>query len=63
VKNKKVSMRIFIVFLLLLSASFVNAQEDIFAVARSGTVAEMKKIIKEHPEKVNEKNEYGYTHF
>jgi ankyrin repeat protein len=43
--------------------SFVHAQDDIFAVARTGTVAEMTKIYKETPEKINEKNEYGYTPF
>lgn len=49
--------------LFLLCVNLVQAQQDIFDVARNGTVEEMKKLYTDTPEVIDQKNEYGYTPF
>jgi ankyrin repeat protein len=47
-----------------LSFTFVTAQEktkSIFDVARSGTVAEVKDMMKQNPDIINQTNESGFS--
>lgn len=50
-----------ILLLTLLLVSNLNAQKDIFTVARTGTVEDLKEIIKSNPSSINEVNESGFT--
>lgn len=58
-------MRKLIVFAVcFLSLSFVSAQEkakSVFDIARSGTLAELRDLMKEHPESINQTNEKGFS--
>lgn len=52
----------FTLFLLLSISSYSQEEnKDIFSVARSGSLVEMKKILKEKPELIDKKNMAGYT--
>jgi len=56
--------RILIITLLLLSYTFVSAQEkakSVFDVARSGTVVEMKDLMKKNPDVINEISDRGFS--
>lgn len=52
-------MRIVILFLFLVSTSF--AQKNVFAVARNGTVEEMKLLFEKNENCVNEIDGYGFS--
>lgn len=55
---------IIVVICLLVSFSFVSAQEttkSIFDIARSGTVAELKDLMKNNPDIINQTNERGFS--
>lgn len=56
--------KIILITILLLSFSFVSAQEtqkSVFDIARSGTVEEMKEAMKKNPDIINETNERGFS--
>lgn len=47
-----------------LSLSFISAQEkakSVFDIARSGTLAELKEVMKQNPDIINETNENGFS--
>lgn len=47
---------------LFLSFSFVSAQEkSIFDIARFGTVAEIKELMKQNPDIINQTNDHGFS--
>lgn len=50
-------------FLILFFSSFLSfcQLKDIFLVARNGSVSEMESILKESPNALNSKNEYGFS--
>lgn len=53
-----------LVISIFLSFSFVSAQEkakSIFDVARSGTVSEVKELMKQNPDIINQTNEGGFS--
>lgn len=50
-----------IVFFLLLSISCFSQDKDIFTVARSGTVTDAELFLKNQPNALNAKNEYGFS--
>jgi len=50
-------------FLFLCGLTSLCAQENVFDIARSGTVAQMEQLYNEKPDIINSKNEYGYTPF
>ena len=52
-------MRTAILFLFMISTSF--AQKDVFAIARNGTVEEMKVIFENNPNSVNEVDKNGFS--
>lgn len=57
-------MKNLILFLALLLGSFLFSQEkakSIFDIARSGTVAEVKEVMKQDPEIINKLNENGFS--
>jgi ankyrin repeat protein len=56
-------MRKIITILFLFSVVLIQAQENVFEIARNGTEKEMAKIYKETPEIINSKNDAGYTPF
>ncbi|MEM6720584.1 MAG: ankyrin repeat domain-containing protein [Bacteroidota bacterium] len=47
----------------LLSLTTLSAQDDVFQIARNGTVAEMEQLYKKNPEVIHTQNEYGYSPF
>lgn len=51
------------IFLLLLSYSLFSQQEnlDIFSIARSGSLTDLKTILEKKPESIDQKNMSGYT--
>ncbi|MEM6686635.1 MAG: ankyrin repeat domain-containing protein [Bacteroidota bacterium] len=52
-----------ILFIFFLTFTTLSAQDDVFSIARTGTVAQMEQIYKKSPELINTKNEYGYSPF
>lgn len=58
-------MRKLILFaVFFLSLSFISAQEkakSVFDIARSGTLAELKEIMKQNPDIINQTNENGFS--
>lgn len=57
-------MKNFILVLGLILSSFLSAQEkakSIYDVARSGTVAEVKELMKQNPDIINQINENGFS--
>ncbi|KMQ67071.1 ankyrin [Chryseobacterium sp. FH2] len=49
---------------MFLSLTFISAQEkakSIFDIARSGTVAEVKELMKQNPDIINETNDHGFS--
>ena len=52
-----------IIFILFFILNVVGsyAQESIFMIARSGSVEQLKELIKTHPDCINQKNEDGYS--
>jgi ankyrin repeat protein len=51
----------FFIWISLAQLSLTNAQESIFEVARSGNVEQLKELMKDHPDCINEKNKDGYS--
>ncbi|RTY87272.1 ankyrin repeat domain-containing protein [Flavobacterium sp. GT3R68] len=54
-------MKYFYVTLMMIVLQPVFSQQDIFDVARKGTVEEIKNIIKQNPDAINSVNEGGYS--
>lgn len=58
-------MRKLILFaIFFLSFSFISAQEkakSVFDIARSGTLAELKEVMKQNPDIINQTNENGFS--
>ncbi|WP_298519494.1 ankyrin repeat domain-containing protein [uncultured Kordia sp.] len=52
-----------ITILFLANVVVIQAQQDVFNVARNGSKAEMAEIYKKSPALINSKNEAGYTPF
>lgn len=56
--------KIFFILNLILGFTIMSAQEkakSIFDIARSGTVAEVKELMKQNPDIINQTNESGFT--
>jgi len=56
--------KLIVIVSIFLSFSFVSAQEkakSVFDIARSGTVAELKDLMKKNPNIINETNEGGFS--
>jgi len=56
--------KIFFILSFILSFTVMSAQEkakSIFDIARSGTVAEAKKLMKQNPDVINQTNENGFS--
>ena len=53
--------KITLTFLFLLQFLVCFSQESIFTIARSGSVNQVKELLKTHPNCINEKNSEGYT--
>lgn len=56
--------KIFFILSFILSFTLVSAQEkakSIFDIARSGTVAEVKELMKQNPDIINQTNENGFS--
>jgi len=53
--------QIIILFLCVFFSQFACSQQDIFDVARKGTVDEMKNLLKENPTAINSVNKEGYS--
>lgn len=52
----------FLILIILMSVFSVKAQENnVFDVARNGTVEEMKALLKKNPEIINTPNEMGFS--
>jgi uncharacterized protein len=54
-------MKIKTAFLLLLLHFYAYSQKNVFDIARTGTLDEMKMLYEENPKAVNELNENGYS--
>ncbi len=50
-----------IIILLFLLTQTVFAQTNVFDIARSGTVEQVRELFKTNPESINSKNENGHT--
>lgn len=46
-----------------LTCATLSAQDDVFSIARNGTVAQMEQLYKKNPKIINTENEYGYSPF
>ena len=58
----KLSLRIILLYVVLfIFPASVFSQDDVFNVARSGTVENLKTLINKNPEIINTKNENGFT--
>ena len=58
----KFSLRITLLYVILFAFSAsVFSQSDVFYVARSGTVEDLKTLVNKTPEIINTKNENGFT--
>jgi ankyrin repeat protein len=56
--------KIFFILSMFLGLAFLSAQEkakSIYDVARSGTVAEVKELMKQNPDLINQTNEGGFS--
>jgi len=56
--------KIFFILSFILSFTVISAQEkakSIFDIARSGTVAEAKELMKQNPDVINQTNENGFS--
>lgn len=56
--------KIILLLSILLSFSFLSAQEkakSVFDVARSGTLAELKDLMKQNPDVINQTNDHGFS--
>lgn len=53
--------RILLSTLLLITSLSSFSQNDVFTIARSGTVEDLKKIVNKDPEIINTKNSNGFT--
>jgi hypothetical protein len=54
-------MKIKLLFLLILFATFSNAQTDVFQLARNGSQKELEQAFNENPKMIQQLNDEGYT--
>jgi uncharacterized protein len=54
-------MRTFLFFILFFVTGIIFSQNNVYDIARKGTVEQLKAFIKKNPNSVDKKNEDGYT--
>jgi ankyrin repeat protein len=62
-KNNYQSFKLlyFVVFFTFLSINSFSQEKSIFDIARNGSLAELKILVKQNPDIINRKNKEGYT--